>query len=453
MASRDSLLHNGDADSYNKLSDDYTNSDALSPSSAATTSSLSEKLRQHKRWVIAVVAVIVLIMLVAAAYAVIRKEEDERPARDRDTAYKTSYRLPHSVIPTAYSLDLLIDLTPSSLSFYGEVVITAAAVESTSQVVLHAQLMTIDQVTVRSSTGAQINSTWQLQEQSGDSEWVANQFLVIDLDYDRVLAPNESIELIIDYHAPLTNSLAGLYYSTYGTPAQPDVPIFIATTQFEPTDARRAFPCFDEPIFKATFDVSITAQSDHPTTLFNTMPESTRQLTINGTSWYQTTFARTPRMSTYLLAWVVCDFQSTTTNTSSGVVFSTWASPDQRNATINATYIGARQTEVYETLFNLRFPLPKQDMIAVRIHPLTTCRTLLTQPTQWQLLSHFQPLHVLLRRFRTSQLAPWRTGASSHTARRPCCTIRSTTAPASCSPSHRSSLTSSATSGSATSSL
>ena len=121
--------------------------------------------------------------------------------------------------------------------------------------------------------------------------------------------------------------------------------------------------------------MSITAQSDHPTTLFNTLPISSEPLTINGASWYRTKFARTPPMSTYLLAWVVCDFESTTTNTTTdpktNVVFSTWASPAQRNATINATQIGALQTVAYEQLFNLPFPLAKQDMIAVGTTSLT----------------------------------------------------------------------------------
>ena len=395
MASRESLLRNSDDGEYNKLSDDYTSGDvALSPRSAATTSSLSAKLREHKRWVIAVIAVIVLLMLVAAAYAVIRKEEDAHHDHPRDTAFKTRYRLPSHVAPTAYTLKMLIDLAPGSMLFNGEVAIQVSVLESTSQVILHAQQMAIDRVLIRTSDGTQINNTWQLQEHSGDSEWVANQFLVIDLDYGAELAANTTFALLIDYHANLTNSLAGLYYSTYASPDRPDLPIYIATTQFEPTDARRAFPCFDEPIYKATFDVTIAAQSTHPTTLFNTLPLSTRSLTINGTSWYETTFRTTPKMSTYLLAWVVCDFQSTTTNTSTGVMVSTWASPFQRNATINATQIAARQTEAYEQLFKLDFPLPKQDMIAVSTLPSRSSQHVV-QPNPATVVSHSALLSVI----------------------------------------------------------
>ena len=229
----------GGDDSYNSLGGDYSNSDALSPRSAATTSSFSDKLRLHKRWLIAALAVIVLLILIAGAYAVIRKEEDK--PNQPDAPYKSQYILPTSIVPTAYALDITINLTPAQLAFNGVVSIQAVAAASTAQVILHAQLMAIDSVMVRRSAGgAVINNTWQMQ-QPGDSTWVDNQFLVIDLLNDVTLAVNDSITLDIAYHANLTNSLFGLYYSVYKSG---NTPVYIATTQFEPVDARRAFPSF-----------------------------------------------------------------------------------------------------------------------------------------------------------------------------------------------------------------
>lgn len=90
-------------------------------------------------------------------------------------------------------------------------------------------------------------------------------------------------------------------------------------TQFSPIHARKAFPCFDEPVYKATF--SLTLRHDPQYTSLSNMPVSSSSPSDDD-GWVTDRFARTPRMSTYYLAWAVCNFTYRETQTDSGVTVS-----------------------------------------------------------------------------------------------------------------------------------
>jgi aminopeptidase N len=171
--------------------------------------------------------------------------------------------------------------------------------------------------------------------------------------FDRKL-PAGSVTLKIVYSGILNGELRGFYLSRTAKRNY-------AVTQFEPTDARRAFPSFDEPAYKATFDVSLIVPQED-TAIGNTNIVSDAPGPIAGE--HTITFARTPKISTYLVAFLVGDFKCLS-GESDGVPIRACATPDKVQLAQFALSGAEFFLHYYDDYFGIKYPMPKLDMIAI----------------------------------------------------------------------------------------
>ena len=261
------------------------------------------------------------------------------------------HRLTREVVPRNYDLTLSPNL--STFTFDGKVVIEVDVLEPTSTVTMHAR--EIDGVSAR---------VWKCG-QTKDSSVAAtgvnhdNEKYRMTLTFPEPLTKgSHSIE--IDFRGTLNDKMAGFYRSTYkGSDGSDKV---MATTQFEACDARRAFPCWDEPAFKATFDVTMIVADPSLTALSN-MPVRSKATLEDGKTSYK--YWRSPVMSTYLLAFIVGELESISTTTASGTDLSVYTIPGKLSQATFALDTGKKVIEFFEDYMGIAYPLPKQDMVAI----------------------------------------------------------------------------------------
>ncbi|KGL76291.1 Endoplasmic reticulum aminopeptidase 1, partial [Tinamus guttatus] len=163
----------------------------------------------------------------------------------------------------------------------------------------------------------------------------------------------------VRYAANLSEAFHGFYKSTYRT--QDGELRVLASTQFEPTAARMAFPCFDEPAFKARFSIKIRREPKH--LALSNMP---LVKTVNiSPSLVEDHFDTSVKMSTYLVAFIVSDFKSISKITSHGIKISVYTAPDKIHQADYALDAAVKLLDFYEDYFSIPYPLPKQDLAAI----------------------------------------------------------------------------------------
>ena len=246
-------------------------------------------------------------------------------------------RLLDTFTPNHYNLTL--DLTRAEeKEFSGTVIISG---DSTSESIsLHSKGLTIQSATI-------------------DNQPVDVSFGEFDeLKLSQPNLENGKHTICIIFSGNITDAMHGLYpcYFTHdGIKKQ------LFATQFESHHAREVFPCVDEPAAKAEYDLTLITRPG--ITVLGNMPVKSEE--ENGNS-RTTTFEKTPRMSSYLLAFVIGELHKKSARTESGVEVNVWATPAQNENTLDfALDIATRSIDFYDEYFGVKYPLPKSDHVAL----------------------------------------------------------------------------------------
>ena len=246
-------------------------------------------------------------------------------------------RLLDTFTPNHYNLTL--DLTRAEeKEFSGTVIISG---DSTSESIsLHSKGLTIQSATI--------------DDQPANISF--GEFDELRLSQPELKDGNHIV--CIDFSGTITDAMHGLYpcYFTHdGVKKQ------LFATQFESHHAREVFPCVDEPAAKAEYDLTLITRPG--ITILGNMPVKSEE--ENGDS-LTTTFEKTPRMSSYLLAFVIGELHKKSARTKSGVEVNVWATPAQNENTLDfALDIATRSIDFYDEYFGVKYPLPKSDHVAL----------------------------------------------------------------------------------------
>eukprot|EP00484_Ammonia_sp_Unknown_P001996 CAMPEP_0197023626 /NCGR_PEP_ID=MMETSP1384-20130603/4294_1 /TAXON_ID=29189 /ORGANISM="Ammonia sp." /LENGTH=884 /DNA_ID=CAMNT_0042451869 /DNA_START=21 /DNA_END=2675 /DNA_ORIENTATION=+ len=259
--------------------------------------------------------------------------------------------LPSNVRPTHYFLSYTnVDLE-KEFKFNGKVCIDLAVSEdNVSQIIINSGDITYSSISVTQ------NDKSSKIEVSSISENKTSQQVTIPLSAP--LSKGEA-KLEIEFVGILNDNLKGFYRSKYKLGSGEDA--FCGCTQFEACDARLAFPCWDEPAAKATF----TLQMEYPKELLciSNMP-AVKEEEVND-KLKRVTFDKTPKMSTYLLAWVIGEFEYIEAKTSRDIIVRIYTSVGSKDKAQYALKVAVKCLDFYEKYFDIKYPLPKCDMIAL----------------------------------------------------------------------------------------
>ncbi|NXH89816.1 AMPN Aminopeptidase, partial [Edolisoma coerulescens] len=273
------------------------------------------------------------------------------------------WRLPATLKPESYEVSLQPFLKPDANNMYifkGNSSVVFICVEATDLILIHSNKLNY---TMKGSFHATLQAEGDGSAPAISRTWLETptQYLVVQLDTP--LQQGQRYRLSSNFTGELADDLAGFYRSEY-TDDSGNKQV-VATTQMQAADARKAFPCFDEPAMKANFTVTLIHPSDYEA-ISNMPAKSTRQQMIDGESWNVTEFNTTPRMSTYLLAFIVSQF-SHVQNSSEKTLIRIWGRPKaiaegQGDYALNVTGPILR---FFEAHYNTPYPLPKSDQVGL----------------------------------------------------------------------------------------
>jgi aminopeptidase N len=271
----------------------------------------------------------------------------------------TDVRLPRSIKPISYDIVIAPDLSSENFTFKGDVIIKIHIDESCKNISLHSWTLTIKRnytsIKLLDEDGNETDDEIEVIDQQFMEE---KQFLVIKTKEELIKGKNYLLK--IKYQGLILDNLQGFYKSSYKVDDQTK---WLVSTQFQATDARRAFPCFDEPDFKATFKITL-GRPKTMKTLSNMPLEKTLlysdRVTPPHSDYVFDVYPESVKMSTYLVAFVVSDFVNITSGNCA-----VYARSDAIQSTKYALSIAPKILKFLEDFFDTKYPLPKTDLIAI----------------------------------------------------------------------------------------
>jgi puromycin-sensitive aminopeptidase len=255
------------------------------------------------------------------------------------------YRLPRTAVPSRYDLRLEPDLT--TLTFRGQETVALEITETVSELMLNATELAIDSASLENDRGETIRASATMDE--------ATERCRLALASP---ASRGRWRLRLVFRGTLNDKLRGFYRSVYKDPS--GVTRTLAATQFEATDARRAFPCWDEPSFKAVFSVTL-AIDPALTAVSNTAVVG--ETLENGRKVVR--FADTIVMSTYLVAFVVGELEATEPVLVGRTPLKIFCVPGKKRLARFGQEIAAASLAFFEDYYGMPYPGDKLDLLAI----------------------------------------------------------------------------------------
>ena len=264
--------------------------------------------------------------------------------------WESNYRISQDTQPLHYDVYLHPDLKTNT--FKGKVNIEIESKTPRKFFAVHVQHLKITKTSLTDDAGKEI----VIQRAF---EYEPNQFWVVQLD--RQVDPGIYF-LSLEFNGRLDNGILGFYKSVYVNEKGEERAM--ATSKFQPTYARRAFPCFDEPSFKSTFTTTLVRPSGDGYIALSNMPEASSKPDTPEPGLTEVTFEKSVPMVTYLAIFVVCDFPYLE-RTQDNISMKLYGTKKNQPFLEYAAEIGAHIAGFYQSYFGIKYPLPKLDMAAI----------------------------------------------------------------------------------------
>lgn len=254
-----------------------------------------------------------------------------------------NYRLSRNITPISYYLKIQPNM--ADFTFTGSEIINLTISKSTKQLVLHAVDLNIHSARIVSgSLSQELKVSYQPKDET------------VTLLLPKSISGK--IRIYLEFTGVIGEHLRGFYKSKYTHKQQEK---FLATTQFEATDARRAFPCFDEPSHKAKFTLEVIVPNKL-SVVSNTVEE---KVLPHKPGYKVVRFSPTPKMSSYLLAFIIGELEHISVKSKRGVKIRIHTTPGKKNQAKFAADFTKQALDYLENYFGIPYPLPVLDLLAI----------------------------------------------------------------------------------------